>query len=341
MTMTPAPIRTSHLPDSSVVARFTAALIIMAVALGLILVPSPARASDDTDRMVELINQERRARGRSELTVHPDLTRGAQRQAQAIADAGELFHNQDLGSLTTGWKKLGENVAVAGTVEQAHQALMNSSAHKDNILEAGYSHVGVGVVRQSGSVWVAEVFMEQAAGASQPTSFEPPFSDDDDSVHQDSIRRLAQAGITSGCGGTRFCPDASVTRGQMAAFLVRALGLPPGGGDPFTDDNSSMFEDAIESLAKAGITSGCGGTRFCPDGKVTRGQMAAFLVRALNLPPGGGDPFTDDNSSMFEDAIESLARAGITQGCGNGKFCPDAAVTRAEMATFLVRAFRY
>ncbi len=340
MTITPAPNGTSH-PSFSMPGRMLVAVLAtvlwLSTFVGVFLISQPARASE-ADQMVGLINEERRKVGAQPLTVHSDLVRGAQRQAQAIADAGYLFHNQDLGSLTDGWRRLGENVAYAGSVTEAHRALMNSEGHRENILLPSYTHVGVGVVQDGNTVWVAEVFMEAAGGS---TSFTPPFSDDDDSVHEDSIRRLAAAGITSGCGETRFCPDQSVTRGQMAAFLVRALKLPAASGDPFRDDDRSMFEDAIESLAAAGITSGCGPRKFCPEQPVTRGQMAAFLVRALKLPAASGDPFRDDDRSMFEDAIESLAAHGITKGCGERRYCPDAPVTRAEMATFLVRAFRY
>ena len=93
--------------------------------------------------------------------------------------------------------------------------------------------------------------------------------------------------MTRGCNppsNDRFCPQDAVTRGQMAAFLSRALSLPAASGTDFADDDASVFEDAIERLAAAGITRGCNppsNTRFCPDAAVTRGQMAAFLQRAL------------------------------------------------------------
>jgi hypothetical protein len=67
----------------------------------------------------------------------------------------------------------------------------------------------------------------------------------------------------------------------MASFLVRALDLPSTNVDHFTDDNGSTHEDRINALAASGITHGCGTTTFCPNGGVTRGQMAAFLHRAL------------------------------------------------------------
>ena len=175
------------------------------------------------------------------------------------------------------------------------------------------------------------------------------FTDTSDSVHQADIERLAYAEITLGCNppaNDRYCPTTSVTRGQMAAFLTRALSLPAASvGDRFSDDNESIFEDSIERLAEAGITLGCNpptNDRFCPDSRVTRGQMAAFLTRALSLPAASvGDRFTDDNDSEFESSIERMAEAGITLGCNpptNDRYCPTSAVTRAQMATFLTRA---
>lgn len=110
----------------------------------------------------------------------------------------------------------------------------------------------------------------------------------------------------------------------------------------FVDIYETTFEADILSLLEERITFGCGGWEFCPNDGVTRGQMAAFLTRALDLPPGpSGNRFVDDDSSIFESEIESLAAAGITLGCNpptNDRFCPHNAVTRGQMAAFLVRA---
>ena len=107
------------------------------------------------------------------------------------------------------------------------------------------------------------------------------FADDSGSVHEGSINRLAAAGITTGCDDGRFCPKGNVTRAQMASLLARAVGLPSSATDFFTDDEANKHEANINRIAQAGITHGCGGTRFCPDGLVTRGQMVAFLHRAI------------------------------------------------------------
>ncbi|HLT97990.1 MAG TPA: HYR domain-containing protein, partial [Acidimicrobiia bacterium] len=105
------------------------------------------------------------------------------------------------------------------------------------------------------------------------------------------IHWLRDEGITFGCNppdNTRYCPDDSVTRGQMAAFLVRAFDLPAASEDPFVDTQESVFVDDIARLAAAGVTRGCNppvNDRYCPDDPVTRGEMAAFLYRALHLRP--------------------------------------------------------
>ncbi len=174
------------------------------------------------------------------------------------------------------------------------------------------------------------------------------FRDDDDSVHEDAIEHIGTLGITKGCNppvNDRFCPDADVTRGQMAAFLVRALALPPASRDHFVDDAGNQFQDAINRLASAGVTRGCNppaNDRFCPNDRVTRGQMAAFLVRGFALRTGAvTNQFDDDNGHVFEADINVLGTSGVTRGCNppaNTRYCPNRNVTRAQMASFLTRA---
>jgi len=117
------------------------------------------------------------------------------------------------------------------------------------------------------------------------------FIDDDASVHEAPIERLEALGITRGCNppvNDRYCPTANVSRGQMAAFLNRALTLPAATTtDFFVDDNGSVFEADINAIAQAGITLGCNpptNDRYCPGDNVTRGQMASFIVRAVDGP---------------------------------------------------------
>ncbi len=182
-----------------------------------------------------------------------------------------------------------------------------------------------------------EVFMADYGGGRLYRVIAPPFSDVTTSRFLDDIMWLSSEGITTGCGRERFCPDEVVTRAQMATFLTRALELPPAGQDFFTDDEGNSHEANINRIAAAGITTGCAGTRYCPDARVNRGAMATFLDRALDLPPTSQDFFDDDEENQHEAAINRLAAAGITTGCGGGNYCPTESVTRGQMAAFLHR----
>lgn len=173
------------------------------------------------------------------------------------------------------------------------------------------------------------------------------FVDDDGSVHEGSVEAIAADGITLGCNppvNDRYCPRSTVTRGQMAAFFVRALDLPVTTTDFFVDDDGHIFEGAIDRLAEAGITQGCNppvNNRFCPDREITRGAMAAMLARAFGYPASDIDRFDDDDGHIFERAIQTIAAQGVTVGCNppaNNEFCPDDDITRDAMATFLTRA---
>lgn len=99
------------------------------------------------------------------------------------------------------------------------------------------------------------------------------------------INALADAGIVNGCDDRRFCPQARVTRAQTASMLVRALpGLEPTGGARFADlPGGYVHTGAINALAAAGVTRGCDSGRFCPTARVTREQLASFVVRALDV----------------------------------------------------------
>lgn len=112
----------------------------------------------------------------------------------------------------------------------------------------------------------------------------PRFTDVASSVHGKAIDAIVEVGLTDGCAADRYCPGTPVTRAQMASFLARAVTLPreaPASG--FVDLGGSVHQQAVETVAGSGITSGCAADRFCPDEPVTRAQMASFLARALGV----------------------------------------------------------
>lgn len=112
----------------------------------------------------------------------------------------------------------------------------------------------------------------------------------------------------------------------------------------FFDDDGSVHVNGIEWIAAEGITVGCNPPfydAFCPRSNLTRAQAATFVVRALGLPATDRDFFEDDNGHVLENGVNRVAAAGITVGCNppaNDRFCPDEQMTRAQFATFLVRA---
>src|SRR5690606_10130117 len=118
----------------------------------------------------------------------------------------------------------------------------------------------------------------------------------------------------------------------LSSLPLLASELPPGGS--FVDDDGNVHEGFIEAIAAEGVTRGCNppvNDRYCPGDSVTRGQMAAFLVRALRLPAAYADPFVDTQESEFVDDIAALATAGGTCGWkapGKDRDCPDDPVTR-------------
>jgi len=164
------------------------------------------------------------------------------------------------------------------------------------------------------------------------------------------IGTLATSGITTGCGNGNYCPDSPVSRAQMAVFLERGIhgsgfSPPAASGNAFLDVSAGSFAASfIEQFALDGITSGCGNNNYCPDAEVTRDQMAVFLLRAEHgagySPPPAIGVFNDVPLNHWAAHwIEQLSAEGITAGCGNGNYCPDAVVTRDQMAVFLVRTF--
>ncbi len=156
--------------------------------------------------------------------------------------------------------------------------------------------------------------------------------------------------VTGGCGLGNYCPGNSVTRAQMAVFLLKArfgpaFTPPPAIGTVFTDVSTGTFGAAwIESLSGFKVTGGCGSGMYCPNNPVTRAQMAVFLLKSKHgsayVPPACTGVFTDVACpSGFADWIEQLGAEGITGGCGGGNYCPDDPNTRGQMAVFLVKTF--
>ena len=136
--------------------------------------------------------------------------------------------------------------------------------------------------RKTMAVWIVRML----DGEDPPVVTQTRFNDVDAAgFYAPFVERMADLGVTSGCGdGSGYCPDATVTRWQMAVFLSRAYDLPEGPDPGFSDVPADVwYAPAVARLTASGITAGCGdGTGFCPEDDTTRAQMATFLWRAQN-----------------------------------------------------------
>ena len=151
----------------------------------------------------------------------------------------------------------------------------------------------------------------------------------------DPTHRLGSAGVATPSGGSLALslPSRSAT---LAVTLLDFSDVPL----------FHPFYGFVMTVADDGISVGCGNGAFCPNSPVTRAQMAVFLLKAklgehYAPPAASGTVFGDVSSDAFAaDWIEDLAERGITAGCGNGNYCPNASVTRAEMAVFLLKSLK-
>ncbi len=196
------------------------------------------------------------------------------------------------------------------------------------------------------------------------------------------IETVFHNGITFGCTATQYCPNDFVPRSQMAIFLTRGIiaggGIPTsgmvggqayncvaGGTSLFTDvAPTDIFCKHVHYIAAQNVTLGCGSGKFCPNGNVSRVEMAAFIAKAIKAPAGGSaipvtygpDPVTgmsyscnpSSPSGLFFDVpatdvfckhVHYLRATGVIAGCGVTSYCPTQSVKRDEMAKFLSNAF--
>lgn len=261
-------------------------------------------------------------------------TQGSEHYLGEISTTGTFLRAYDLSLMGTDGNIRSDVAYGPGSQNPAVKSIYIASRGLDNDSNRKENDGRIWEINISGSVTFSDV----------PTNY----------WAYSSIEQLYAAGITGGCATNplRYCPETSVTRAQMAVFLERSMKgssytPPPATGTMFADVPSSYWAAAwIERLAADGITSGCSTGYYCPDSPVTRAQMAVFLLRAehgsLYKPPavGSSTGFNDVPITYWAAAwIKQLAAEGVTQGCGNGNYCPDSPVSRAQMAVFLVTTF--
>ena len=164
-----------------------------------------------------------------------------------------------------------------------------------------------------------------------------------DAYFYEAVKWAVKSGVTNGLTDTMFGPYESCTRAQIVTFLWRAAGSPePKTASSFTDVHASAYyAKAVAWAVENGITNGMTETTFAPDATCTRGQSVTFLYRALKGSASGSTNFTDVASDAFyADAVNWAVANNVTNGTSATTFSPNADCTRAEIVTFLYRAYQ-
>jgi hypothetical protein len=342
-------------------ARF--ALSGVLVVLGVLILSSSVAGASTTDEerwVFCKINDERRSRGLAPAAYDATLSASSRSWSATMRSDGVLRHDPNLvaalDQADPRWTSGGENVGVGSDHVTLHAAFMASTGHRDNLLSAR-NRLGVGVVTGAdGRHWVTHRLMAAPAPAdpdtcpegaaptpAQQATMASPTGFGDvprDAYYEDPVLWAVERGVTSGCTGTRFCPNADVTRGQVATFQWRVAGQPSSSAPQFLDvPSTAHFATPVRWMRQIALTSGCGGERYCPADSTTRAQMVTLLWRFAGSPDRGtAHGFADvPRGAYYEAAVTWAAHQGITTGSSPTTFAPHARVTRAQMVTFLHR----
>ena len=171
-----------------------------------------------------------------------------------------------------------------------------------------------------------------------------PFSDVSTSAYYyEAVKWAQEKGITGGIGNGLFGPNQPCTRAQIVTFLWRAAGSPePKSMSSFSDVSAdSYYAKAVAWAVENGITTGTGDGKFSPDATCTRAQSVTFLFRAIGKLVDSKAEFSDVlTNSYYANAVAWAVENGVTNGIGDGLFGPDNSCTRAQIVTFLFRAYQ-
>ena len=171
-----------------------------------------------------------------------------------------------------------------------------------------------------------------------------PFSDVSTSAYYyEAVKWAQEKGITGGIGNGLFGPNQPCTRAQIVTFLWRAAGSPePKTMSSFADVSmDAYYAKAVAWAVENGITTGTGDGKFSPDATCTRAQSVTFLFRAIGKLVDSKAEFSDVlTDSYYANAVAWAVENGVTNGIGDGLFGPDNSCTRAQIVTFLFRAYQ-
>ena len=229
--------------------KLAALLIAPAVLAGVALGATAADAAGDANAasFVSRANSERTSRGLRAYVVTSDLVAVAARHSARMASKNSLYHNPALASEVTGWRIVGENVGMGGSVDSIHEAFMDSPDHRANVLSTDYTEIGVGTVTDSrGVLWVTQVFRlpSQAPAVTKPVTQTAARSVTRVPVKQPVVRATVKAAPAA----KRAVVAPVRVRAGGTAFLGALAAQAPAANDPFT--LALTFERTMSALVR-------------------------------------------------------------------------------------------
>lgn len=232
--------------------------VVAAMALALLL-PAPAAGIDPAEsRFAQLIAGERAHAGLASYRVAPDLADVARAHAEVMAAGGRLYHNPSLREQVQDWEVVGENVGRGEAVEEIHQALMDSSTHRRQIVSTRFVEVGVGVVRRDGLIWVSQVFRLPMAPAPATTAL----ASRSPAATGEPAGSRARATTPAPTGPVPPVAAPDVENAPPPSPAADPLGLravPDAGGTPRQVPTEVAVATGMLLMAVSGLTSQVGG----------------------------------------------------------------------------------
>ena len=236
----------------------------------------------------------------------------------------------------------GSTVTVTVTAEEGYKIgglkVTDSKGNEIKVTDKGNGKYTF--TMPSDKVELTPVFTKEAAEVGN----ELPFRDvAKDAYYYEAVKWAKDNGITGGVRNDLFGSNASCTRGHIVTFLWRNAGSPePKSTSSFSDvASNSYYAKAVAWAVENGITNGVGHNKFDPDAACTRAQSAAFLYRAIGRQVSSKAHFSDvPSNSYYADAVAWAAANDVTNGIGSGLFGSDNSCTRAQIVTFLYRAYQ-
>ncbi len=333
-----------------IISFLSAALLVLVMPLS-VAADQPGYMETEEWDVLSFTNQERAKNNRLPLTVFDELQSAAEVRAVEIVekfaherpDGSECFTALDEISYTIA----GENIAAGYLDAQSVvDAWMNSPSHRENMLNPNYKHLAAGYYVQNGSDYIrhwTQFFLGGCTTTALNNVGNKPVFDRDGKL----VSTGSMISVTCDLHGTSyialkdidyFClPNQYGDSTYVVAHdgVVKELPCKVAFNDV---KDTAWYAAAVEYAVDEGLMEGMDGATFAPEKGMTRAQLVTVIHRMKGSPAAVNEAgFTDVGNRYYTDAVNWAAENEIVEGVGDGKFAPDSPITRAQLATILLR----